>query len=75
MSLSVLGADVDKTAESDFLQNPYSGVKGRATSHTVFFAEMIFRSAGASCTTSGEPARTYTRNENLDPMYTGIYAS
>ena len=30
----------------------------------------VFRSARASCTTS-EPVR----NENLDPMYTGIYAS
>ena len=32
----------------------------------------FFRSARASCTTSGEPP---VRNENLDPMYTGIYAS
>ena len=41
----------------------------------------FFRSARASCTTSGEPVpvpvpgHPYVRNENLDPMYTGIYAS
>ena len=42
VSLSVLGSEVDKTAESDFLQKYYSGVKGRATSHKGFFGEMIF---------------------------------
>ena len=35
----------------------------------------LFRSARASCTTSGGPAHPPVRNENLDPMYTGIYAS
>ena len=34
-------------------------------------ASSVFRSARASCTTSGEPVC----NENLGPTYTGIYAS
>ena len=60
----------------------YDGILRMPESHTVRVAERLklikvlrffrfFRSARASCTTSVRPSRA----KNLDPMYTGIYAS
>ena len=40
----------------------------------VFVRTLLFRSARASCTTSVRPVPS-VRAKNLDPMYTGIYAS
>ena len=40
------------------------------------YIETLFRSARASCTTSGEPVRTYTHTQwKFGHLYTGIYAT